>query len=38
MKLRPLFLGLVLGQYAGAVFWIVVDAIAGTSGNRVFWM
>ena len=37
-KLRPMFLGLVLGQYTGAVFWLVVDAFAGVTGNRTFWI
>jgi len=38
MKLRPIFLGLLLGQYTGAAVWIIIDAITGTVGNRVFWM
>jgi hypothetical protein len=38
IKLRPVFLGLILGQYSGAAFWIIIDAVTGTTGNRVFWM
>ena len=33
--LRPFFLGLVLGQITAAGFWLVVDLLAGGSGNRV---
>jgi len=38
LKLRPLFLGIVLGQYAGAAFWIAIDGITGTTGNQTFWI
>jgi len=38
MKLRPLFLGLLLGQYTGAAMWMIIDGFTGTVGNRVFWM
>jgi len=38
LRLRPLFLGLVLGQYTGAAVWIVIDGINGVTGNSVFWI
>ncbi len=31
----PFFLGLVLGQICGAGIWMLVDAIAGTTGNFI---
>ena len=37
-KLRPLFLGLILGQFTCNGTWILVDAIAGGRGNRIFWI
>ena len=36
LKMRPFFLGLVLGHYSGAAFWVVVHAINGVTGNLVF--
>jgi len=38
LKLRPLFLGLVLGQYTGAAFWTIVDVITGMRENSTFWI
>jgi len=38
LKLRPFFLGLVLGQYAGAAFWLVIDGLTGVTANRTFWI
>jgi len=38
LKLRPLFLGLVLGQYTGAAFWTIIDAINGIRDNSTFWI
>jgi len=38
LRLRPLFLGLVLGEYSAAAFWIAVDGVTGTLGNAVFWI
>ena len=37
-KFRPLFLGLILGQFTCNGFWIVIDAIAGGRGNQIFWI
>ena len=33
MRLRPFFLGMVLGAFGSAGFWLVVDALTGMSGN-----
>jgi len=35
---RPLFLGLILGQFVAAGAWLVIDSFAGAVGNRVFWI
>jgi len=35
-RFRPFFLGLVLGQYAGSAFWIVIDGINGVTYNTTF--
>ena len=35
LALRPFFLGMILGQITCAGFWIVIDLLAGGSGNRV---
>jgi len=33
VRLRPLFLGVVLGAFGSAGLWLVIDAITGMSGN-----
>ena len=33
--LRPFFLGLILGQIVCAGVWLIIDLIAGGTGNRV---
>ena len=35
-RLKPLFLGLILGQISCAGMWMVVDFITGTSGNYIY--
>jgi len=37
-KLRPFFLGLILGQFVVAGTWLVVDYFTGMTDNRVFWI
>ncbi|MFC1715256.1 DUF6785 family protein [Candidatus Poribacteria bacterium] len=37
-QLRPLFLGLILGQFTCNGVWVLIDAIAGGRGNRIFWI
>jgi len=36
LKLKPLFLGMILGQLMCGAFWMVVDVITGEVGNVVF--
>jgi hypothetical protein len=33
LRLRPLFLGVVLGAFGSAGLWLLIDAITGMSGN-----
>ena len=35
-RLRPLFLGMILGQLMCGAFWMGVDLIAGEQGNYVY--
>lgn len=35
-KARPLFLGLVAGEFLAAGIWVVVSAVTGTRGHRFF--
>ena len=35
MRIRPLFMGFILGQFVTAGVWYVVDYFTGTSGNPV---
>jgi hypothetical protein len=37
-KLKPFFIGLVLGECAIIGMWVVVDLILGTRGNFLFWL
>jgi len=37
-KLRPLFLGMILGQFSINVVWLIIDSFTGAVGNRVFWI
>ena len=40
MKMRPLFMGFVLGQFCNAGFWLIIDAFTGMTGNNIgalFW-
>ena len=34
-RLRPLFLGLILGHVFAAGFWVVIDFFTGETGNRI---
>ncbi|MBT6145481.1 MAG: hypothetical protein HOH74_08635, partial [Gemmatimonadetes bacterium] len=39
-RATPLFMGLVLGQFCNAGFWILIDTATGTVGNSIgalFW-
>ncbi|HIE04697.1 MAG TPA: hypothetical protein EYP61_08065 [Candidatus Latescibacteria bacterium] len=35
-NLKPLFLGLILGQISCAGIWMIIDFITGTSGNYIY--
>ncbi|MBI4531086.1 MAG: hypothetical protein HY709_06140 [Candidatus Latescibacteria bacterium] len=35
---RPFFLGLILGQFTCAGFWLIIDRITGMTDNVVFWV
>lgn len=37
-RTRPLFLGLILGQFACSGVWLVIDFFTGAVGNRLFWI
>ncbi len=34
--LRPLFIGLVVGEFLAAAFWVAVDAFTGLTGHNIF--
>jgi len=36
--LRPLFLGLILGQFVCNGTWLIIDLITGHHGNQIFWI
>jgi hypothetical protein len=36
--LRPVFLGLILGQFVCAGLWLIIDAFTGMRQNMVFWI
>lgn len=36
VRARPLFLGLVLGEFGTAVLWVAINAITGTKGFYMF--
>jgi hypothetical protein len=37
-KLKPFFMGLVLGECIVVGGWVVIDLILGTKGNFLFWL
>lgn len=37
-RARPIFLGLILGQFTCNGVWLVIDAITGMQGNQIFWI
>jgi len=37
-NLRPVFLGLICGQFTCNAAWLVVDWLTGHTGNQVFWI
>ncbi len=36
--LRPVFLGLICGQFTCNAAWLVVDWLTGHTGNQIFWI
>ena len=34
LRLRPFFLGLILGALGSGGIWLVIDALTGMTGNR----
>ncbi len=37
-RARPFFLGLILGQFAVAGFWLIVDYFTGMTDNNIYWV
>ncbi|MBJ67274.1 MAG: hypothetical protein CME28_04605 [Gemmatimonadetes bacterium] len=37
-RARPFFLGLILGQFAVAGFWLIVDFFTGMTDNNIYWV
>jgi hypothetical protein len=35
-KLRPAFMGMILGEFASVAFWLVVDGAFGVTGHNLF--
>jgi hypothetical protein len=36
VKARPMFLGMILGEFAAAGLWLVIDALTGIKDHRIF--
>ena len=37
-RTRLFFLGLILGQFCGCGFWILIDLVTGRVGNNLYWV
>jgi hypothetical protein len=37
-NLRPVFLGLICGQFTCNVVWVFADWLTGHTGNQIFWI
>jgi len=37
-RLRPFFLGLILGQFAVAGLWLIIDYFTGMTDNNIYWV
>lgn len=35
---RPIFLGLILGQFTCNGMWLIIDSFTGMKGNQIFWI
>ena len=38
VRLRPLFLGMVLGSFGTAGIWLIIDLCTGMTGNRLIYI
>jgi len=36
--MRPIFLGLICGQFTCNTVWLLIDQLAGGTGNQIFWI
>ena len=36
--MRPIFLGLICGQFTCNAVWLLIDQLAGGTGNQIFWI
>ena len=37
-RVRPFFLGLILGQFAAIAFWLMIDLATGAEGHGLYWV
>jgi hypothetical protein len=37
-RARPFFLGLILGQFAVAGLWLIIDYFTGMTDNNIYWV
>jgi len=35
-RIRPFFIGLIVGEFAGVALWLVIDAVTGVRGHALF--
>ncbi len=38
VETRPFFLGMIVGQFAVAATWLIIDYFTGMTDNVVFWI
>jgi hypothetical protein len=36
-RVRPFFMGLILGQFSTEGIWLIIDTVTGMSGNYIGW-
>ena len=37
-RAKPIFLGLILGQFTVAGLWLVIDYLTGMTDNNIYWV
>jgi hypothetical protein len=37
-RARVFFLGMIMGQFAVAGIWAIVDTLTGSTNNSIFWV